>query len=720
MDRRYFCRSLIWTGGGLSVTREILPGVPSTLWRGHSGAQQLENERSRDSQAFLYILRFAMAPGHQEEARTGALLNFCREALIDDVAFILWAEELNTGHPTPQETELWLQMVERVRPRLASIGVTTSLNPWVVLLHADRGRKLKLGQSFQLMVDPYGRTATATACPLCPNLREHLRRHYERLAQVHPRMIWVDDDFRLHNHSPLQWGGCFCDLHMQEYSRRAEQSVTREQFIRGILQPGKPHPYRRVWLETSRETMVDLARLLGQAVHRVSPETKVGLMSSTPSVHCVEGRDWEGVLRGLGAGNVKVNRPHLPSYSEVAAPDYLWNFSRVSRLSAAMVPSETQLYPELENWPHSRFSKSCSFSRFQIESTAALGATGIAMDIFDLFGNGAMHQEGCAPALVAAKRLATRIRELKLTRGCEIGVQVLFSPRASESLWTEKGRSFSELEPDESFWASFLSVMGISHTYREWDDRQPGVLAVSGQYFRGLDKASTRELLARPLVLLNGDAVSTLVQMGMGDALGIRQVEWLASDSGIPSYEQVIDDGEYAGLYGGRLTAQAGTGAYLRVEYGTGAAVHTEVRSPSGDHVGPGMTVIGQRVIVLPYGRGTDYRGLRHPVRQALLQSLLAALSGPDCPVFLQGVANVAVFTYALDAHLVMLLVNSSNDDYEELRIQCPGAWIRDTLEISAEGERSESEAVRVEADTVILRNGLKRLGVKALVLSRT
>jgi hypothetical protein len=661
-----------------------------------------------------------MAPGHQEQERTRALLSFCREARIDDVAFILWAEELNSGHPTPAETDLWLEMVDKVKPQLASIGVTTSLNPWVVLLHADRGRRLKPGQRFQLMVDPYGREASATSCPLSPDLHEHLRRHYGQLARIHPRMIWVDDDFRLHNHAPLQWGGCFCALHMKEYSRRAGRPLTREEFVRGVLQPGKPHPYRKIWLETSRDAMVNLARLLGQAVSQVSPETQVGLMSSSPAVHCVEGRDWEGVLRGLAAGHAPVNRPHLPSYVEASAPAYLWNFSGISRLSAAMVPPDTRLFPELENWPHSRFAKSKSFTRFQVESSAALGAEGIAMDIFDIFGNGVIAQEGYGPELVKAKSLATRLRGLKLNLSRETGVQVLFNRGSSETLWTEKGESFSELQPEESFWASFLAVMGIAHTYREWGSRRPGVAAVSGQYFRGFSEAEIRELLAAGPILLNGDAVSTLVRMGLGGLLGIRGVEWLASNSGVPSYEQVIDGREYAGLHEGRLTAQALTGAYLRVEYGGDAVVHTEVRSPSGTPVGPGMAVAGKRAIVLPYGGGGDSQGLRHPVRQELIQRLLTELAGGDCPVFLQKAANVAVYSYLLERQLILLLVNASSDDCEELSIRCPGVQSREAQEVSVDGVRSPGDDLRLSGDTIILRTGLPRLGVKALVLSRT
>ncbi len=632
------------------------------------------------TEPFRYILRFAMAPGLHEEERLEELLSFCREAKIDDVAFILWAEELNTGHPTPEEAEPWLQMVERAKPRLGAAGVTTSLNPWVVLLHADRGRAFKPSQSFQPMVDSRGRKASATACPLCPALHGHLRAHYQRLARLQPRVIWVDDDFRLHNHSPLQWGGCFCELHMKEYSRRAGRPLTRDEFAAGVLRPGAPHPFRRIWLETGRDAMVNLARLLGETVRGVSPETRVGLMSSSPAAHSIEGRDWEGVLRGLAAGKEPVNRPHLPSYAEVTAADYLWNFSRISRLSAASVPPDTQLYPELENWPHSRFSKSRSFTRFQIESSLALGPAGITMDIFDLFGNGVIAQEGYAPALVQAKAKAQSLLDLGLDPRREKGVQVLFNPDASYSIQTEKGDSFAELAPDENFWAGFLAVMGIAYTYRRWSGQKGAVLAISGQYCRGLKEQQVRDLLANNVVLLNGDAIQTLHRMGLGGLIGVKSAEWLASDSDVPSYEQAVDGKRYCGLSDARLTAQAETGDYLNIEYSDGAVVHTEVRNPSGGRSGPGMAVVRGRLIMLPYGRAATYQGLQHPVRQAILQSLVADSARADCPTFLWNTANIAVYDYDLGTRRVLLLVNASGDEYPEVQISCSGRTLAASL----------------------------------------
>lgn len=718
MDRRNFCRRLAKTGSGLAFTAGLVPNFLTNVPINAGETAESQPGQAGTGEPFLYTLRLAMVPDFHEQERAEALLSFCREAEIDDVAFILWAEELNTGHPTPEEVEPWLRMVERMKPRLAAQGVTTSLNPWVSLLHEDRGRVLKAGQKFRLMVDPDGRTATATACPLCPVWREHLRQQYERLARLHPRIIWVDDDFRLHNHSPLQWGGCFCELHLQEYSRRAGRAVKREEFVQGVLQPGAPHPFRRIWLDTSRETMVDLARMLGQAVRRVAPETQVGLMSSSPAVHCVEGRDWERVLRGLSAGQAPVNRPHLPSYVEATGPDYLWNFSRISRLSAAMVPPDTLLYPELENWPHSRFSKSRTFTRFQIESASALGAAGITMDIFDLLGNGAMPQEGYAQVLVQAKALAKRLRELKLEPWRETGVQILFNPKASYSLWTEKGRSLSELAPDESFWAGFLGVMGIAQTYREWNGQRQDVLAISGQYCRGLKEEQVQELVSKNVVLLNGDAIFTLQQMGFGKLLGIRRAEWVAADSGIPTYEQLTGDRVYAGLQGARLSAHALTGDYLKIEYAGDAVECSEVRNYSDARTGPGMTVVRQRLIVLPYGRDhdMDYQGLRHPVRQALLQSLLLELAGNRCPVFLRGTANVAIYDYDLGKRRALLLVNASLDDYSELRLSCGGVDTRDAIEISSEGTRALGSYLQSEGDDHVLKSGLRRMEVKALL----
>jgi len=127
---------------------------------------------------YSYILRFAVQPGNNEEERFSQLIEFCRTALIDEVMFFVNCEELNQGHLTIEETRPWMKVIEKGKELLTPIGVKTSINPWTTILHCDRGRKLKEGQNFRLMTDPYGNRASASVCPLCPNWRKYLAEMY--------------------------------------------------------------------------------------------------------------------------------------------------------------------------------------------------------------------------------------------------------------------------------------------------------------------------------------------------------------------------------------------------------------------------------------------------------------------------------------------------------------------------------------------------------------
>ena len=244
-------------------------------------------------QSYCYSFRFCCDPGFNDRREIMSLQRFVREAQIDDVAVFCNVEELNTGHMTGEEQEtVWLRLLSDVQTALAPEGVQLSVNHWHSLMHADLGKTLPQSQPFRHMVDMDGREAALCVCPMCESWQSYFAGLYARYAALSPHILWVEDDFRLHNHAPLHWGGCFCRAHMLEYARRAgKPGLTREEFVRGLLQPGEVHPYRKIWLDVNRETMTALAARIGQAVRRASPTAKVGLMSSVPYIHAAEGRD---------------------------------------------------------------------------------------------------------------------------------------------------------------------------------------------------------------------------------------------------------------------------------------------------------------------------------------------------------------------------------------------------------------------------------------------
>jgi hypothetical protein len=270
--------------------------------------------------------------------------------------------------------------------------------------------------------------------------------------------------------------------------------------------------------------MVELARLIEEAVHRVSPGTRIGLMTSDPSVHAAEGRDWHGILTAFDGGNEAkaINRAHLPAYREESGPRYWWLFNGVSRLTAALLPAHTEIYPELENYPFSQFVKSLRLTAFQLDSAVVLGTKGMTLDLSDMMGNGLYPLEPYGRLLGEAKPFLDAATALDLHVRDQTGVQVLVSEKSAYTLRTARGERMEELYPNETLWASYLSAFGIANRYQTGTPQPGGAVAVSGQYFRNLDEPAVRKLFADHFVLLDGEAAYTLYEMGLGELAGIR------------------------------------------------------------------------------------------------------------------------------------------------------------------------------------------------------
>lgn len=669
---------------------------------------------------FKYMLRLCLQPGFHTESKLQEAVDFCLESRIDDVIFFISVEELSKGFLTREETLPWIEMISTAKPILAKHGITTSINPWMTLGHADRGRIINPGLNFRRMVDRNGYEATGQACPLSQEWRSYIQEMYELYASIEPYMIWIDDDFRLHNHAPLAWGGCFCDLHLKEYSRRTGVSLTRDDFVKGILMPGEPHPYRKVWLDTSRGTMVDLASLIGNAVHRVSPETHVGLMSSAPNVHCAEGRDWMAVLNGF-AGEIHnpANRPHLPAYSEVTGANYVWGFNAISRRTQAAVPHNTELYTELESFPDTRFTKSRTFTRYQMETSAVLGANGVTFNIFDMMGNGVMSQEGYHKSLADSKDFLNRITDLGLSRSTEKGVKVLTNSKSSYSIKTPIGQYIEEMYPYETFWASMLGSYGIANTYSIDELPQSGAAAISGQVLRNYSEVEIRDLFKNCFIVLEADAIETLIDLGLGDLAGIKSAVWRKMDTGHQVYEQVKDGRRYCGLDEARISCQTIAGDFLEIEYNDGAETKTVVKNPYGEVIANGVTEYDGRIYILPYGHFGDPYGMphqthMHPLRQEMLQYVLKSSCGPECPVFIEGAPYVSVYTHEIGGKHILLVVNSSGDTLDSVRMYAPGVFSDDVIEINRTANTAAD--ISIIDDYIIWNTSFENFEMKALV----
>lgn len=643
---------------------------------------------------FQYIFRFCCDPGFNDREEIDALLRYVDEADVDDVAIFANVEEINTGHMRFEEQDIYLALMEQIRDLLAPKGITISVNQWHSVMHADLGKEFLPEQNFRPMVDIQGNQAKLCVCPLCENWQAYIGKIYARYAKLEPSILWVEDDFRLHNHDPLVWGGCFCDEHMKIYSQKAGKELTREEFLAGVLQPGEPHPYRKIWLDTALETMVSAARAISSAVREVSAQPKVGLMSSVPYVHAAEGRDWHAILNTLAGGQVPVNRIHLPGYQETVPATYLNNLNMVSMMNRAMIPENTEVYPELENFPFSLFSKSRRFTRFQLLSGLPLNLAGITIDLYDLNGNGIVFEDGYQHMLKEVKPYLNELTRMGVFKGKRLGVQVLYSQRSAYHLHTTAGQSMEELYPQECFWAGLLPAMGIPYAYC---DHIPAgeIVAASGQVLRSFSREEVIALFEKNFVILTGDAVETLLSLNLGHLAGIESAKWIKQDNGTYAFEQVTNSKTYRSRKNARASAIVVCSDVLDVTYRADARVteYSAMFDSFRRRNLPCQCVVNDRVLVYPFGHfgapGHIPVMLLNTLRQEILQDVLRA-ADPNLPMVL-GNPYLEPHYLEHEGSRYLYLVNGSSDPVEAVRLS--GLKLPETLQVRCSAESGPREA---------------------------
>jgi hypothetical protein len=611
---------------------------------------------------YSYILRVTILPNWHEEERTQELIRFCKEAEISEVMIFINAEEMNTGHVTQQELDSWMITLKHIFESLTANGIKASINLWETLLHADRGRKLKDGQEWTNMVGADGIKAAAVVCPFDLDWQNHYIGVCRRLATLNPNVIWIEDDFRLHNHRPVDWG-CFCEKHMQEFSKKLGYEIDRESFVKELIAPGKPTPVRDVWLDTARKVFVDLAKKIGDAISDVSPQTKVGLMSSGPQWHCAEGRDWNGILGGLAAKNNPVSRPHLPAYENTSPQTYLWNFHQYSTLTAHLLPQNTLIFPELENFPYSPYTKSHNFTRFQIESSIVLPSDGMTLNIFDFTGNGVMKRFGFEKTLIKIKPYLDATYNLNLKKAKRKGVIIPISPDASYNLQTKYGIYMSELMPQETFWASQLSAYGIANTYETLPDCKGEVIAISGQYFRNLSETAVRDLFEFNKIILDGSALETLYDLGLGELAGVTELLndfW--TEDGKTCIEQVVDNKIYAGIEQARISLQGYNFRFIGAKYLSQAEVRSVAMNYNNEIVGNCVAVY-KNVCIFPFDvQCARNNHLMTNSREDMIKTIINEMvenniAMTDCPC-------LTPYHYDTPEQQILVLINFLDDAY--------------------------------------------------------
>ena len=437
---------------------------------------------------------------------------------VDEVIIKVDTEEFTHGQPPLEWVRDYQSNLFRIKKEMKKIGIRFSINPWITVGHNDRGRDDRKNlPGLRTIVGHDNTRCTCCACPLSKVWRDNVAAVWSLYAETDPHVIWIEDDIRTFNHSPVSYG-CFCSEHMRRFSKRIGSKVTRRELVAALLKPGKPHPWRAEFLDMQAEIMIETVGFLARVVHRTAPQTSLGLMSSGPRTHCLEGRRWLDFAASMADGRPLYSRPPMGNYSEASLRGFYYSHDSI-KITRHCLPPETIEQTEVENVPFTRYANSATFTFVEMAISFAYGSDGVTMNLFDHAGT-PMEQEQEFGRMLAAKKpflegLARRARQPGVYRG----VQLLYHERESYHKRLGKGADYGALGADGSATMTMLESHGLPTTYEQSD-----VVASSGQQLRAFSDDEIRALFSRGL-LLDATAARVLHERGFGPQIGLKSIK---------------------------------------------------------------------------------------------------------------------------------------------------------------------------------------------------
>lgn len=618
------------------------------------------------SKKFLHCLRIQFYPNHFEDERIAEVVDFCVKYGFDNVMLFINAEEYNVGHMTIQQAQPWIATMKKAKAALTEKGITVSLNPWIEIGHLDRCRPLQDGQNFTTQVDYDGNQCQMVACPLCENWKKYFLEFYTYIIkELNPDTVWIEDDFRLHNHGDLHFGGCFCDLHMQRYNQLLGTNYTREQFTDRLFRKNPDKRVKKAWLDVNRECMASLAEDIGRAVARLNLGTKVGLMSSRHEKHALEGRDWHRIHNGFAQGGAMIDRLHLPCYNEISAKEYYLAFNQLPFHCRALLPEQSIVYPELENGSFGTFTKDARFLRFQLESAIPLCIDGMTYDIYDFVGNGIVDNFRYGEAVKEITPYLDGVINLNLRYNQLDGVILPIDEKTVYKRDVEV-KSFDDLSPNEAYFNAYITSIGINckvSTQKTFHNKVV-VLGCGNAY--NFTTKQLQNLFENNYVVLDGGAVRILIDRGLGYLFGANGYKTYVGEHDVHSYEQVADGIVINGKRGYRATAFGKAGDYVSITYNDEQYAQSFVYDYLGNKVGIGAYNNG-RCFVIPYVVNNVYFEQYHDLRTTLLKRFLR---GTQSQLVYTNHAGVYAYLYNQPKRKVLIVVNSTEEDFSQTILQ--------------------------------------------------
>ena len=567
-----------------------------------------------------------------------------------------------TGFPEPAVYQQIGELVLRVKNALLPLGV--EIGWWCTpTLKSGRG-------SFQNIVGLDGLTAAISGCPLDLAFRSALAGGMAAVAAIaRPFMLLLEDDFQVSFHPGADFG-CFCPLHLAQFANRMGRVYPREELAE-LFRKRTPESQRlrHLWSLVSRDSLVQLAADIEQAVHVVSPETRLGLAQCAHDA--AEGDFSAAVVQALAGSNRPLVRVHGANYASDTARDLPSETFEVMH-SCEHLPETFEVLIEGDTYPHTTFFTSAAKLQSMIAIALSCGchdtlfyATQYLDDPLEDSSYLTMYKNH--ERQFSAWRNAVRASHLT---GCEI----LYRPAAANAVPWKSGTPRSHVP-----WPGVLGRYGVPHTSRSG----AGVKVLSGETAAVLTEAEIQTIFSGG-ILMDGSAAHILSERGYDNLLGASVQP---GGQAAFCYERLrantLDTTTKGELIYNFLFAPAGAegGSFFRLIPHAGSEVLSDFLDPSYSVVQPGMlrfeNSLGGRVGIIAFDlQRTQSSAIFCYRKKNALVRLLEWLNRQPLPVTVVRDPNIFLLANQSGTNdLFLTVINLSADRRSRLTLSFADKW---------------------------------------------
>ncbi|MBQ8146788.1 MAG: hypothetical protein IJ039_08385 [Clostridia bacterium] len=632
-----------------------------------------------------YILRYYLPikPHFDEEyteKRFVELIDFCKRTSVGAVMFYVALDP--NWYYMPDTVEYARQSKEQMLPyikRLREAGISYQLNFQNILGATLGGVDFTSVFNWEMLVDHKGRKSLGCGCPIGECFREQAGERLRIWTETKPDVIWIDDDFRYHNHgTPIfarqdgeSWYNdyyCFCDEHLRLFNEKYQTSYDREELICHMTKCGEPLDIRKKYLDFLGETIAETADWIRHTVQTISPETRIAQMTSVPDAHSAEGRDWNNFLYSLCGEYSPIVRPHFGPYKEGNPRDFIECYRALAQTMVQLnsnYQGKVEYCPEVENTRFTVWSKSTAATAFQLRLSAFMGCKDITLSLYDLDGGALCDEPAYEKMLIKEKPYFHKLVALGLGDASEDGVIIPISQSSAKNYHMRNGDNYETLGGKDRYIDKYLLRMGIPCCYLPPEKICNGIVALDSYSAGFLSNEKLNDILSGA-VLIDGGAARTLVERGFGDKIGIKT---LKKQNVFINSEIFTDQKRIDGTYI-RVPSRIPFDCWFDMELNQKAQKLSEFVTPDGKKY-PALTCFGNNIggMVVTYPAINDFGdGFFTHHRVKAFKDVLGVLS-PTLPRIDCNSYALSVVKKAENGDRYYFVANLSTDTVDEITI---------------------------------------------------